>query len=103
MSLYNKIYCVGLLMCLTIEWLLIVIARYEVYDVNYGLAIQAFILSIITSFLIFILFCFKRSRLIIKNNLVVTFIYLITASPISLILFFFLFEKIFCRYFINYT
>jgi hypothetical protein len=94
---WNKIYRIFLVVGLVAIWALMLIAKYEEYDVNYGLAINAFLISLAITLIIIILW-FRR-KLIIKRSSVLTMIFLITSSPLSLFVFIELYGKFIGQYF----
>jgi hypothetical protein len=74
-----------------------IIAKFEEYDINFGFAIYAFLISILTLFSIIIIWFKKRG--IIKKEKKATIIYLALASPLSIFLFIELYSKCIGQYF----
>jgi magnesium-transporting ATPase (P-type) len=81
----NRIYQIGLIVFFIFEWGLMYQAKHEEYDANYGLAIYAFLLSLIAIVLLLAVWFLRRD--VIKSNRLLTVIYLITSSPLSIFLF----------------
>ena len=90
-------YSVILLLSITFIWYLMFLAKYEEYDTNYGLAIDAFVMSFVLLLLIVILWFTKRET--IKSNKIITILTFITSSPISIILFIIIYNTFIGRYF----
>jgi amino acid permease len=93
----QQIYQIGLVLCAILEWSLMYRAKFEEYDVNYGLAIYAFLLSIL-AFLIIVVLWFRK-RDLLKSNKWLTMFFLVTSSPLSLYLFIYLYGKFIGQYF----
>lgn len=80
----NSTYKIVLSIAFVVIWLLMIDAKFEEYDRNYGAAIYAFLLSCLTIVGIIILWFTAKS--FIKTNKWITIAFLITASPLSIFL-----------------
>ncbi len=93
----SSIYKIGLLLVTFAIWYLMYLAKHEEYDLNYGLAIQAFLISLVAVVIIIVLWFKKRD--VIKSNKWITIIYLVISSPLSIFLFIELYGRLIGQYF----
>jgi hypothetical protein len=93
----NKIYNTFLYISIVIIWLLMIIAKYTEYDINFGYAIYAFLLSNIVTLILLFLLIIKKSLL--KQNIISTILFLFIASPLSIFIFVELYHKFIGQYF----
>ena len=93
----NKIYNSSLIGAGLFIWTLIIKAKHAQYDLNFGHAIHAFLLSLGAG--IIILFLWIKIRQLIKDNLLITLIFLLTSSPVSLFLFIEMYGRFIGQYF----
>lgn len=84
------------LVCIII-WLNIYWAREAEYDQNYGYFIYSMLLSIGLCIIIGVFWIRKRS--ILKQNIIITLASLIIASPVSILLFIYVYQALFGLYF----
>ncbi|RLD43127.1 MAG: hypothetical protein DRI86_10545 [Bacteroidetes bacterium] len=93
----NRIYQIGLIGFFIFEWYLMYQAKQAEYDVNYGFAIYAFLLSLIVLAILLVAWFFKRD--VIKSNMLITVVYLTTSSPLSIFLFIEFYGRFIGQYF----
>lgn len=93
----RKIYNIILCLSSIIIWILMLMSHRVEYDLNYELAIYAFLLSLVSTVMIVILWFMKKR--IIKESFKITIAYLIFSSPISIFLFIELYGKLIGSFF----
>jgi len=91
------VYKTGLVLSAGSVWYFMYLAKQEEYDVNFGLAINAFLISLFSTIVICILWFKKRG--VVKENKVLTVLYLVTSSPFSLFLFIEFYGRFIGQYF----
>lgn len=79
----NKLYQIGVLSSIILIWYQLHLAKNEQYDANYGLAISAFLISLVVTVVIICLWFFKKEFL--RRNKMLTMFFIITSSPITII------------------
>jgi uncharacterized membrane protein (Fun14 family) len=93
----KNIYKIGVVFLFTATWALMIVAKKAEYDVNYVLAIYAFLLSLLGVIIIGVGWFKKRG--VVKINKILTVAFLISSSPISIILFVYLYGQLIGQYF----
>jgi hypothetical protein len=94
---FRKAYRMTLIFTIITIWILTIAAKFSEYDENYGLIINALLISLI-AFIAILVSYVKRKTDVIKEKYI-TFTYLITSSPLSIILFIALYIKFIGQYF----
>lgn len=97
MMYIDMYYNISLVVLTIAIWGLMIAAKYEEYDLNYGLAIYAFIISFIALMLLIILWF--TSRDVIISNSYQTIIFILISSPLSLFIFLEVYRRLFGLYF----
>ena len=89
----DKIYRIGLVYLVVVTWRTLYLAQFKDYDLNYGDLIGAFSISLITFIVIVVLFFIKRK--IVLNSKVITILYLLMNSPITILITIVYYQEIF--------
>ncbi len=93
----NIIYKIGIAVSTLIIWGMIISAKFTEYDRNYGLVIYSMLFSLIVTFLIIIV-AISNKDLVYKSK-VITAMFIITSSPVSIFLFLLYYPELFGQYF----
>lgn len=87
----EKIYKNYLLAAIFVIWSLVLAARYAPADLNFTLAIAAYVISVLASFSLYVIKYINENT--IKFSLDLTLLFTITSSPLSLWLLGYLYEQ----------
>lgn len=87
-----------LIIIFMIEWVMIFISRYQPYDLNYGLVLNAMAFSLFGIILIVVIYFINRP--LILRNKIETLIFLILGSPLSIIFFIYFYISVIGQYFL---
>lgn len=91
----NIIYCTTLFLFTFFIWRLLYSDQYLDYDINYGAIILAFLLSILSTIILTIIWF--KARHLIKLNSLITILFLLTSSPLTVGTVIYFYQSLFGR------
>lgn len=80
----NIIYSITLIIISIVIWRLLYIAQFLEYDINYGVLINAFLISVISFFIL--IFIRRNWKDFITTNKWITIAFLLFCSPLSVVI-----------------
>lgn len=91
-ALANTIYRIALLAGALVIWYYVWLAHVLEYDENFGAIIFAMIFSMVLTLLVTLMWFWKK-RLIVQNK-IMSLLFMITASPITILGFIYVYERV---------
>ncbi|MES2726912.1 MAG: hypothetical protein V4643_07405 [Bacteroidota bacterium] len=89
----KTIYLTTLLLLTVFIWWQLYSAQFLAYDNNYGVLISAFLVSVLATIILAILWF--KARPLIKRNVLPTILFLLASSPITVALVFYFYNNLF--------